>query len=275
MSFIDKCILQNCENYNKMLPCGYTDVFLKYIENMNKFLICCIQTIQIQNDNYKKYIIKKGIELIDHTFIFLLYYTLNPELVYSHCEQGFIYYIEFMGQVTINSDNCLPLTTKDATLFVYKKTIFEICKEYRDNSPISMEDSNTLKTIKELTNVYKSLLFLYVDEANFENEKNMNGYELKCLKNIIINILSNDLDFNDVFSTNLNVIEYFMIFIKTNEDLIIHNKLNVIELFVKKFNKQNITIEMLKKNINNEFFNEVCINYSINNINKYVNALFN
>ena len=275
MTFNDKYILQNLENYNKLLIHADTDIFLKYIEIMNNFLILSIQNIQLQNDNYKKYIIKKGIEMIEHIFNMLIFYTLNTELTYYHCEQAFIYFIEFIGQMNINGDNSISLTTKDAILFVFKKTIFEISKEYRDNNPLLDDDTNTLKTIKDLSNIYKNLLFIYIDELEFNNENGLNNYELKSLKNIIINIICIDYDFTNTLSTYLNTIEFFMNFIKTNDSLSLYNKLNTIELFVKKINKQNITISHLQHKIYDERIAELLNNYSTNNLNKVMNLLFN
>lgn len=275
MSFIDKYILQNLENYNKNLIYTHTDIFLKYIEIINNFLILSIQNIQIQNNNYKKYTIKKGIEMIEHIFNLLLYYTLNTELTYHHCEQALLYFIEFIGQMNFNSDNSISLTTKDAILFVFKKTIFEISKDYRINHPISDDDSNSLKTIKELTTIYKGLLYIYIDELEFHNEKELSNYELKSLKNIIINILCIEYESKHTLSTHLDCIDYFMDFIKSNDNLSLYNKLNTIELFVKKFNKQHISINDLQHKIHNEHIMELLNNYSTNNSNKVMNLLFN
>jgi predicted RNA-binding protein with EMAP domain len=278
MSFTDKYILQNLENYNKDLIYGHVDIFLKYVEMINNYLILCMQNIQIQNEDYKKYIIKKGVEMIEHIFHFLLYYTLNPDLTYYHCEQGFIYYIEFINQMSIG-DNNLPLSTKDAILFVFKKTIFEITKEYRDNNVICVDDKNNLKIIKELSNIYKNLLFLYIDELNINDNKNLNTYELKSLKSIIANIICNDYEYNDFLNENLNenlnIIDYLMNYIKSNETLSLYNKLNTIELFVKKINKQTITVKHLQSKLYNINTNELLNNYSTTNVNKFINILFN
>jgi len=273
MSFTDKYILQNLENYNKDLVYGHIDIFLKYVEMINNYLILSMQNIQIQNNDYKKYTIKKGAEMIEHVFHILLYYTLNPDLTYYHCEQGFIYYIEFINQMSIG-DNVLPSSTKDAILFFFKKTIFEITKEYRDNNPISEDDKNNLKTIKELTNIYKNLLFLYIDELNIE-EKTPNLYELKSLKSIIINLICTEYEYNDILIDNLNIIEYLMNHIKSNETLSLYNKLNTIELFVKKINKQSITLKSLQSNLYNINTNDLLNNYSTVNVNKFINILFN
>ena len=177
--------------------------------------------------------------------------------------------------MTINGDNSLPLSTKDAILFVLKKTIFEISKEYRDTNVVCEDDLKSLKIIKDLTNIYKNLLFIYIDNLNFNDEKSLNSYEVKSLKNIIMNIVCNEFDSNDLFFNNLNTIDYFMNFINSVDSLTLYNKLNIIELFIKRFNKQDITIESLQCKIYTEVINELLNNYSTTNINKLMNYLFN
>ena len=54
-------------------------------------------------------------------------------MVYFHCKKAYYYYIEFIGQISDDSHSYLQLTSKDATLFVYKKTIFEVDNMVRKN----------------------------------------------------------------------------------------------------------------------------------------------
>ena len=242
----DKYLLQNLENYNKELEYTHSDVFLKYVEVLNNYLILSIENIQIQNEEYKKYIIKKGLETIEHIFSFILYYTLNPGLTLYYCEQGFIYYIEFIGQMIISGDNTLSLSIKDSILFVYKKTIFDVSKEYRENYDLNDTDNKKIKTIKHLSSVYKNILFLYIDGLNFNNQKQILIHkESNVLKNIVINVLCNEFE-NETFPDSLNTIDYFVNFIKLNDDLSLYNKLNIIEIFIKKFNKYGITLDILQ-----------------------------
>ena len=270
MTSIDKFILQNLENYQKQLYDEPTDLFMKYIELNNNYLMLCIENIQIQDENYKKYVIKKGGETIEHIFNFLLYYTLNPDLTYHHCEQGFIYYIEFIGQMITNGDSTgLGLTTKDAVLFVFKKTIFDISKEYRDTNPIKSEDDKKLKMIKNLTSTYKNILFLYIDGLSFTNDKVVKESETRCIKNIVTNIIYSEIENNDNTNT-IEAINYFMDFIRAKDELGSFNKLNAIELFVKKCNKQDIIFDKLQHNLQNDFVDNALTdaNYNYNKLKK-------
>ena len=84
-----------------------------------------------QNQRIYFFVIQRGIETITHIFNTLLLYTKNIELTIFHCKRAYIYYVEFIGQIGDDKNSYLQLNSKDATLFVYKKTIFEINNEYR------------------------------------------------------------------------------------------------------------------------------------------------
>ena len=45
---------------------------------------------------------------------------------YVLSKQAIFYYVEFIGQIGEDSQGFLQLNSKDAILFVYKKTIFDI-----------------------------------------------------------------------------------------------------------------------------------------------------
>lgn len=277
MALIDKFILHNLENYNKQLHDNHKDIFHKYIELNNNYLMLCMESIHIQDECYKKYVIKRGGETIEHIFNFLLYYTLNPDLTYHHCEQGFIYYIEFIGQMIINGDNSgLALSSKDAVLFVLKKTIFDISKEFRENNSLSDADNKKIKLVKNLTMTYKNILFLFIDGLKFDCEKVIKDNETRSIKNIVINILYNEIVDNDN-TTATETFNYFIDFVRNKDELSIYNKLNIIEQFIKKYNKQYISIDKLKTKLQCDLVYNTLndINYNSTNIIKFFALLFN
>ena len=70
-----------------------------------------------------------------HVFRLILLYTFNLDAAYYHANRAVDYYIEFIGQIGDNNHS-LKSNSKDASLFVYKKTIFEISTDSRkEHSP--------------------------------------------------------------------------------------------------------------------------------------------
>ena len=55
----------------------------------------------------------------------------NINLVSFHLRKSYLYYAEFIGQIGEDSNSYLQLNSKDACLFVYKKTIYDINEEFK------------------------------------------------------------------------------------------------------------------------------------------------
>ena len=72
-------------------------------------------------------------------------YTKNLELTVHHCKKAFLYYVEFIGQIGDDNHTFLQLNSKDATLFVYKKTIFDINNEYKKKVTYTLNETKKLK----------------------------------------------------------------------------------------------------------------------------------
>ena len=61
----------------------------------------------------------------------MLFIYKKFRFTYKHCQQGFFYYVEFIGQIGNDNGGFLQLSSKDAVLFVYKKTLFDLNPEYK------------------------------------------------------------------------------------------------------------------------------------------------
>ena len=63
---------------------------------------------------------------LKHIFNTLLLYTKNLNLTVYHCKKAYLFYVEFITQIGDENHSFLQLNSKDAVIFLYKKTIFEI-----------------------------------------------------------------------------------------------------------------------------------------------------
>ena len=98
-------------------------------------------------------------------------YTKNIELVTYHCNKASHYFIEFISQIGNDSHSFLQLNTKDAILFVYKKTIFDINQEYRNNYKYEKQDEIYIKTIKTFSVSLNKLVNIIIKSYQYENKK--------------------------------------------------------------------------------------------------------
>ena len=94
-----------------------------------------MENIFIQKTEYLKYILITGIKNILYIFNFIILYTKNLDLTIYHTQKAILYYIEFIGQIGDDNHSFLKLNTKDATLFIYKKTIFDFSGELNSIEP--------------------------------------------------------------------------------------------------------------------------------------------
>ena len=76
-----------------------------------------------------------------------------------------MYYIEFIEQIGEEGNSFLQLSSKDAMLFVYKKTIFDINIEYKKKMKYTPEEAALIDNILENLN-----LFIFIAEYALFNE---------------------------------------------------------------------------------------------------------
>jgi len=175
-----KYVLQNSKNYHNTLENPNTSFYFnKYIDLAHQYLLYSAEHIFIRDKEYSVYVMQKGIEGLLNIYTSLLLYTKNFELSYYHSQKAYYYYIEFISQIGNESHSFLKLNAKDALLFVYRKTIFEVDNEVRKNLQENEEDhtwhSELYKCCREFSDIIKYQL-LYSDilqqKNDQENKKN-------------------------------------------------------------------------------------------------------
>ena len=241
-------IISNVENYKKDLNESVNTIIHKYIECLNEYIIFAISNVHIQKNYYFKYIIIKGLETIYYVFFMLLMYTKNLDLVFYHTSKSFYYYIEFIGQVGDDNHVFLRLTSKDAILFVYKKTIFEINDSYQQTfvSPID-DEKIKFNTIGKALDTINSVLKYTFDKYEVKNSPERNNIYLDTSNNILkyfmkMCIINNTSNNSIQLQNNFNILQDF------NEKIVgkingYENYNNIIISFIKKLTKHNINYE--------------------------------
>lgn len=123
--------ISSIENYKATIQKEEICSYIKnYIQIIQDFIKHSHEDLNIEQNEYMFYIIKQGISTLYHVYNFIMMYTKNKELVHYHLQKCLFYYVEFINQMIRENQNFLQFTTKDAILFIYKKTIFDIDQEY-------------------------------------------------------------------------------------------------------------------------------------------------
>ena len=177
----------------------------------------------------------------------LLLYTNNLELTQSYCQNSLFYYVEFISQIDNINHSFLELNGKDASLFIYKKSIFEINNEIKKN--VNIKNNMKITNAKLLTNIYVKLIEIIYNNKFTQCISSENN----SLDNLILIEESLTEIINDKKSLN-------------EKKLLINNKLVIIDKFVDYFTIY-VYFKLYNTNTNTNT-NTSC--YVINNLVTYM-----
>jgi hypothetical protein len=172
----------NVNNYNLKLDTS-CNVIIVYNQLLNEYLSHIINHLVIKGNIHYLFVIDRGFDLFKNIFILLLHYTKNLELVAHHIRKSYLYYTEFIAQVGEDSNSFLQLNSKDACLFVYKKTVYDIDNNFKKKYEMSENE-------KKLFFVLKENIYLFTKIIKFFCKKNVNS-----VNNFVIN---KDITFKNI-----------------------------------------------------------------------------
>ena len=119
--------LESLETYKTQLNDSLSTILEKYMAIIIEYLRFISKHIaSLKNKPYAKFILLRGIETINHVFNYILLYTKDVEVAYIYTEKSIYLYVEFITQVSENQNAFLQLSSKDAVIYVYKKTIYTL-----------------------------------------------------------------------------------------------------------------------------------------------------
>jgi len=235
----DKLIISNTDNYNQDFEFSDTKTYVgRYIELINEYMLYVVENMIIQDDAYLLFLIQRGVETIMHCFKFLLMYTKNLELTIYQCKKALYYYIEFIGQISDVSvhHSYLQLNSKDATLFVYKKTIYDINNVYRKNFIQSKNDKQFLNSISNIIVLFNATLFhlLQKERLKYSKKESIIHFAIDRATSITDKLFNKNNYFLTDIKTELCLF-VFRIFQTYDIDTIKYS--NICEIFIKKLRK--------------------------------------
>lgn len=249
--------LKNCDNYKPTLINSSVEIYSKYIGIIQEYIIQSVGKICIRDDTYYKYVICQGIDAISHVFKMILLHTKNLPIAYYHCQTSFYYYIEFMEQLGENTNSFLKLSSKDATLFVYKKTIFEIDTELVKHGIVkhsivkhSKSSTNTImNNVEVLVHTYNSLLKNVITDFDFK-QTDKHGIVNKIdqsLSKFSQNILNVSISLTEEeYNEKLNILDEFYKMLSASQE---SNAIIYLEILARKLKTSNINYDDIYSNL--------------------------
>lgn len=88
-----------------------------------------------------------GLHTVLHVFRTILLYTRSLELAAHYAGRAGVYFSEFVTQISDDGQHYLQLTPKDAVLFSYKKTIYDLNSEHRSKFEMTEEERRKMSSV--------------------------------------------------------------------------------------------------------------------------------
>jgi hypothetical protein len=145
-------------NYHSQCADSVDVILDKYIHIVHEYLTFALENVRLSNPAYAKFVLVRGFETITTVFGMLLLVTRNLPLTFYNSQKALYYYIEFIGQVTETQHSFLNLNSKDAVMYVYKKTIFDLNNEVKRTMHIVPEDHSKFATWELLSQAMRALI---------------------------------------------------------------------------------------------------------------------
>ena len=161
--------LSNKDNYKQTLEDPIVLIQLSYVKIIHYYIVHYFENMTNQN------IFAQGFRSLTHIFMFLLMYTKHLELTIYHCQNAIFYYVEYISQITDKEDNMFfNLTLKDAIVYIYTKTIYDIDEETRQGHSLLANENAILEIVTNFTDIYGKLSLSLANSDDFklcENNK--------------------------------------------------------------------------------------------------------
>lgn len=158
--------LTNKNNYRLEINDSSILVQLSYVKIVHYYIIHYFEKMNNKNKN----IFIQGFKSITHIFLLLFLYTKHLEMTIFHCQNAIFYFIEYIGQITDKDDNMFfNLTLKDAIVYIYTKTIYDINADIKQNHSTNLKEKQILENIECFISYYKNIINIMVNEDYFLN----------------------------------------------------------------------------------------------------------
>jgi hypothetical protein len=262
-------IIFNTNNYNKNIDEKNILSFMKvYIQLLKEYLDFLLNNIDIKEINeHFLFIAKRGLITYKHIFNILFLYTKNFTLILHHIKKAYLYYVEFIGQIGHDNHAYLKLNSRDASLFVYKKTIYEINNDFKKDFVLTEEEKKKHFKLTKIIDIINTMILIILKNVKLNNEKltyKKIKTDIEKMEKGILKGVNNYDKFNlDILSVLLDKTE--LLKISPQKALELVN--SVINKFLNKNYSETKVREKLNSYKNNEKINKLT---SI----KYINWLF-
>jgi len=204
------------------------------IEYLNRGLFVSFNK---KNHNLFAFYILKGFDMLITIFSIMMYQTKNMEIAFYKCQKASHLYIEYIEQISDEQNIYLNLTSRDALLYVYKQTIFDVFDLKKTCDVRETENHHIMfESIYAHTNVYKKILEIYLKSLDAHTSSHMT---LQQIKTLYENVHMHEMNTLDVLDKLLDVFYSSEVDAQTFFD--------IFKIILKKIHKSSVLLKVKKK----------------------------
>ena len=262
-------LLSNISNYKSYIDVSVEEILQNVVSTILEYMRFISEKITMKNKPYYRFIFERGVKTLIHIFSIIFYYTKNLDISIYHMKKAYYFYIEFIEQISDNNITFLQLSSRDAILFVYKRTIFELNNDYIKNmEELTIEEKNIMVTIESYISIYKNIIKFLINHKDFKYEKKID-YINECSD--CIEYISEILNKNKIKKNGIESI-YLFTNILSEKEIKVLDFFKILDEFIKKINmKKKIDENMIKNKLYNEEINILIMN---NEFDKVIEKIF-
>jgi hypothetical protein len=263
-------ILYSVSNYKPVIDNSVSEILTKFVSVIIEYMRFISEKITMKNKPYYRFIFERGTETLLHIFSVIFYYTKNLELTFYHSQKAYYFYIEFIEQISDDNVTFLQLSSRDAIMFVYKKTIFDINNEYRKTiKEPSIDEKNILSTVNSYTSIYKTMVQFIINHTDFKYDKKIIYINEYC---DYIEAISEILNKNRIKRPFIECI-YLFTSLLADKQIEIKSFFILLDEFIKKIiSKKRLDDKIIKNKIYDSEINSCIINNEYNKIVDWILA---
>jgi len=239
-----KYSLQNTENYRNSIQSTSAEIIEKYGILIIEYLKFIIENTNIKDKSYFKFVLIRGMETISHVFNNLLYFTKNLDVSYYNSQKALYYYVEFIGQIFDAQHSFLKFSSRDAVIYVYKKTLFELNNE-RKKTMVGLNDEDKSKhnILCIYNKLYKNIIHSILNNNEFllQNKK-------ESIQDIF-NKFETTTELFNAYSSDIVKIQTIHEFVQAiqNQTLDAYTYIHILSAFAKKIHKKTFSKNKLSE----------------------------
>jgi|LakMenEpi03Aug12_release.lakeMendotaPanAssembly.Ray.scaffolds.fasta_scaffold194923_2 hypothetical protein len=254
-------LLNNVSNYKNIIQNTPCEILTKITKVLIEYMRLISEKNNIKNKQYYIFIFERGIETLIHIFSMIFYYTKNLELSFYHTQKAYYFYIEFIEQISDDTITFLQLSSRDALMFVYKKTIFEINNDIKKKCiSLTKDEQKIISYIDDNMSIYKKIVSFMLAHKDFKYENKLEYINICCDKIQDLTIILNRYTKKESIYLFINLLEnknlkspiFICQFFKLLEEFIIKSKLQI----NKRANKEKNLINKIYDCSSNNYINE-------------------